>query len=172
VSVFFQQPSYQSGISGFQRSQPGQLWQSTPAVAAFVGVPGTTFALPANYRGRNVPDISLNADPDTGYVIYYTSSANGFAILSGYGGTSFVAPQLNGITALLGEEFHGRLGLLNFALYGLARGNQGYGGRHPPLRAITAGDNWFYYGSRGYNPAAGLGTLDIANFANALRDSF
>ena len=172
VSVFFQQPSYQSGIPGVQRSQPGQVWQSTPAVAAAIGVPLTTFTLPANYRGRNVPDISLNADPDTGYVIYYTSSVSGFVILSGAGGTSFVAPQLNGITALLGEEFHGRLGLLNFALYSLARGNRGYEGRHPPLRAITAGDNWFYYGSPGYNPAAGLGTLDVTNFANSLRDSF
>jgi hypothetical protein len=34
-----------------------------------------------------------------------------------WGGTSFVAPQLNGVTALYGQYLHGRLGLLNPLLY-------------------------------------------------------
>ena len=37
------------------------------------------------------------------------------------------------------------------------------------MRAITDGDNWFYSGHTGYSPAAGLGTLDVANFATYLR---
>jgi kumamolisin len=37
---------------------------------------------------------------------------------------------------------------------------------------ITAGDNWFYAGIRGYEPGAGPGVLNVANLAQALlRDS-
>ena len=69
----------------------------------------------------------------------------------------------------MGQEFHDRLGLLNFPLYNLAHGN-GYWGWHLPLHAIAYGNNWFYNGSNGYNPAVGLGTLDAANFAEALHE--
>lgn len=169
VSVFFPLPSDQFFVPGVQRSQPGQVWQSTEAVAAVLEVVSTTFNLPANYLGRNVPDVSFNADPDTGYIIPYTSDVVGFEVLSYIGGTSFVGPQLNGLTALFGEDLHQRLGLLNPTLYSLILSNQAYGGRHPPLRAISAGDNWFYHGSNGYNLGAGVGVMDVANFARALQ---
>ena len=172
VSVLFKRPWYQDGLQGVQRSQPGQIWDASAAVGAQLGV-GTYFALPGHYPGRNVPDVSFNADPETGYVIYYTSEPSGVSvILTYYGGTSFVAPQLNGVSALLGEDLHSRLGLLNFPLYALAQTGQAYGGHDAPLHAIKHGDNWFYHGSDGYNPAAGLGTLDVANFAKVLRRQF
>ena len=83
------------------------------------------------------------------------------------------APQLNGVSALLGQYLHSRrLGLLNFPLYGRAIRSVGYKVPGSPLHAIAYGDNWFYHGSNGYNPGAGLGTLDVANFANFLRDPF
>ena len=92
-----------------------------------------------------------------------------FGIDSFWGGTSFVDQQLNGVSALLGEYLHGsRIGLLNFPLYGLALSGKAYGKADAPLHAIAYGDNWFYYGSNGYNPAAGLGTLDVWNFAQSL----
>jgi subtilase family serine protease len=163
VSVFFHKPFYQAGVYGVQRSQPGQAF-----VDELTTPPQLIFALPANYSGRNVPDISFNADPETGYSIYYTSDQNGPEILTFIGGTSFVAPQLNGSTALLGEYVHDRVGLLNIPLYRLAQGH-GYKGSEAPLRAITEGNNWFYTGSKGYNPGAGLGTLDVYNLAKALK---
>jgi subtilase family serine protease len=126
--------------------------------------------LPSNFPGRNLPDVSFNADPDTGYAIYYTSDMTGFSIQTFWGGTSFVAPQLNGVSALLGEYLQGRLGLLNYPLYRLALTGQAYSGPNPPLHAIAYGDNWFYQGSNGYNLGAGLGTLDVANFAVFLRN--
>jgi subtilase family serine protease len=172
VSVYFERPFYQFGLNGTQLSQPGQVFEIGAALAASYGLATDYFALPPFYPGRNVPDISFNADPDTGYEIYYTSSKNGFGIATYYGGTSFVAPQLNGVSALLGEELHSRIGLLNFPLYGLALSGQAYRGPSPPMHAIPYGDNWFYQGSNGYNPAVGLGTLDVANFADALRDMF
>jgi hypothetical protein len=38
----------------------------------------------------------------------------------------------------------------------------------PELLLVYA--HWFYHGSDGYNPAAGVGTMDVAKFADALRD--
>jgi subtilase family serine protease len=157
VSVIFPLPAYQQGLPGIQSSQPNQAW-------ILDGV--LTYALPARFNGRNVPDVSFNADPDTGYVTYYTSDISGFGIESDLGGTSFVGPQLNGVTALLGQYLNGqRLGLLNYPLYRLATAGVG----RSPLTPVAYGDNWFYHGSHGYNLGAGLGTLDVAAFAKALK---
>ncbi len=38
-----------------------------------------------------------------------------------------------------------------------------------PLVDITADDDWFYTGARGYAPVAGLGVLNVANLAAAVR---
>lgn len=163
VSVTYLIPSYQAFLPAVQRSQPGQ---------SFTLAGQLLYVLPSYFPGRNVPDVSFNADPQTGYVIYYTSDVNGFEYESA-GGTSFVAPQLNGVSALLGQYLNGsRLGLLNYPLYGLAQTGHAYGKTGAPLNAIAYGDNWFYHGSNGYNPAAGLGTLNVWNFAQDLRGWF
>lgn len=163
VSVMFRQPFYQWGLPGVHRSQPKQ------ALVDYTGsTPQTVYALPAHFAGRNLPDISMNADPDTGYTVYYTSDRNGFTIETFDGGTSFVSPQLNGVAALLGESLHGRLGLLNVPLYFVAR-TGGYRGPNAPLNAITQGRNEFYRATNGYNPATGLGTLNAAAFVRALK---
>jgi kumamolisin len=169
VSVVFEEPFYQRDLSGIQRSQPHQVFHAGQGFA--VDDIGLYYALPSNYPGRNVPDISFNADPYTGYIVYYTSEPSGvFSEQNGWGGTSFVGPQLNGVSALLGEYLQGRrLGLLNYTLYGLARNRHAYENEDAPLHAIAYGNNWFYDGSKEYNPAAGLGTLDVWNFAEILR---
>ena len=163
VSVAFPVPFYQWGVFGVQRSQPGQVFKAgTDYLADDIGL---FYALPAYYQGRNVPDISFNADPDTGYVVYYTSSVTGFGQQTGWGGTSFVAPELNGVASLLTQYVHGRIGLLNYALYGAQYARD-------VVEPIAYGDNWFYSGTDYYNPGAGLGTLDITNFAKYLRSAF
>jgi kumamolisin len=169
VSIMFGLPWYQLDLAGVQASRPGQLFRDGSFYQLNFGIP-PSYKLPAHYQGRNVPDISANADPQTGYSIYYTSSSSGFVILTFIGGTSFVAPQLNGVAALLGQDNGGRrVGLLNFALYGLAQGWLNDSASDPAIRTISRGDNWFYHGRGGYSPAAGLGTLDVEDFANALR---
>jgi len=162
VSVFAPVPFYQRATAGVQTSQPGQTLSEVDAT------PQTLFVFPAHFRGRNLPDVSFNADPETGYILLYTSDVNGFSVLPGHGGTSFVAPQLAGVTALLAQNAGHRLGLLNPLLYGLAS----VGGTHGPdavLNTISAGDNWFYSGRNGYSPAAGLGTLNVANLAKRMK---
>jgi len=173
VSIIFPIPVYQWFIPGVQLSQPGQVWQINPFLASLYGITNTYYALPAYYPGRNVPDVSFDADPYTGYVVYYTSEPSGvFGIEPGWGGTSFVAPQLNGVTALLGQDLDSRLGLLNYPLYFFALTGQAYHGPDAPLNIISTGDNWFYTGRNGYAPAAGLGTMNVANFDRKLRDPF
>jgi subtilase family serine protease len=165
VSIEFGVPNYQVGVAGVQKSQPDQQLLYLDTVP-----PSVIYTFPANYAGRNVPDVSMNADPETGYVIGYTSTAPGstYGLLTFYGGTSFVAPELNGVTQLLAQNAGGRLGLLNGVLYSLSKTAAGYSGKGAPLRAIKAGNNDFYVGKKGYSPAAGVGTLNVANFAAAI----
>jgi subtilase family serine protease len=166
VSIDFLEPWYQFFTGGTQLSQPHQVFQAGSGIVQGDDI-GGYYALPAFFPGRNVPDVSFNADPQTGYIVFYTSNVTGYGEQTGWGGTSFVAPQLNGVSALYGQYVHGRLGLLNPLLY-LAQ----YQRRAAPLNPIAYGDNWFYSGRNGYSPAAGLGTLDVANFAEYVLNPF
>jgi subtilase family serine protease len=164
VSSYVPLPIYQWGVPGIQSTAFGQTqldYSQTP--------PAFVVTLPGGYPGRNVPDLSLNSDPDTGYQVYYTDDLGAFAIQTGWGGTSFAAPQFNGITALFDQAVGRRVGLLNFALYDLARFGNAYRGSEAPLRDITNGDNWHYSAHAGYDQATGLGVPDVANLLKALR---
>jgi kumamolisin len=165
VSVLNQRPFYQLGIAGMRNSVNGQslldLTQNPPQDLA---------DLPGNFPGRNVPDISLNADPDTGYTLAYTSDQTGFAVEDFGGGTSFVAPQLNGITALYAQALGHRVGLLNVPLYQLLRTGNPYSGNKAPLRDITQGDNWFFNSNKAYDQTTGVGVPDVANLLDALKN--
>ena len=168
VSIEFEKPLYQLFLTGTQLSQPGQVYEAGKQLATAADVVSTHYALPAHYAGRNVPDVSFNADPQTGYVIYYTSEPSGMFGKDAAGGTSFVAPQLNGVAALLGDALNGRIGLFNYPLYASALLSRFGPESEATVHPIAYGDNWFYHGSNGYNPGAGLGTLDVANFAKFL----
>ena len=161
VSVFSPVPFYQRLTPGVQTSQPGQALESTAP-------PEEIFVLPAQFAGRNVPDVSFNADPFTGYIVVYTSDVYGFQVLTSMGGGSFVAPQLNGVAALLAQNTGHRVGFLNPLLYGLALAG-GAQGPNAVLNTISAGDNWFYSAGNGYSPAAGLGTLNVSNLAKLIK---
>jgi len=156
-------PFYQYGIPGIASTAFGQTQldysQSPPAFVV---------TLPGGYQGRNVPDLSLNSDPQTGYQVYYTDDQGVFSVQTGWGGTSFAAPEFNGVTALFNQAVGHRVGLLNFALYSLVRSGAAYHGFEAPLRDISAGDNWYYYAHGGYDQATGLGVPDVANLLKAL----
>ena len=153
VSVFWPKPAYQKGVGGIRKSEFNQTWAWYPNFPDTTGGLQTLVALPGGYAGRNVPDVSLNSDPFTGYILYSTPDG-GFQ--SGYGGTSFAAPQLNGITSLLSQAAGSRLGLVQSGLYAAQKSSG------PGIVDITAGDNWFYFGVKGYEPGAGLGVINAA----------
>ena len=154
VSSFFLIPVNQLGIAGTQLTRPGQASTETDVSPAMV-----LFKFPANFPGRNVPDVSFNADPQTGYVVDYTSSVTGLVGAPG------------------GHKFRGAA---------TERRQRAYSGpkpvivwdcstwssttcsvlasrldRFPVIRTISTGDNWFYDGRNGYAPASGVGTIDV-----------
>jgi kumamolisin len=120
--------------------------------------------------GRAVPDVSADADPYSGYLLYEPSAvAAGFpALEGGWGGTSFTSPQFNGSTAVIDSYLGHRIGLWNPNLYTFAAG------RNSPVTPLnqvgTGNDILFYTGNPGqlYNPATGLGVPDLAQFARDL----
>jgi kumamolisin len=164
VSVYWREPLYQWFTSGIRASEPKQsLVYNDPQAG-----PTTLLKLPGNFHGRNLPDVALNADPETGYLVYSSSDdPNNFI---SEGGTSFVAPQLNGISALLTQSLGHRVGFWNPRIYLLQ--NIFGSGHSSPFNDIRSGDNWFYAGKPGYEPGAGIGTLNVANLNLFLKSGF
>lgn len=166
VSVNFPVPAFQSGLAGVQKSAASQslICDNTVTKNGYQDL----IDMPTGYAGRNLPDVSLNADPYSGYLLY----VNG-AYITEYGGTSFVAPQLNGLLTLISSGIAptnhnplGRVGPINTQLYRAFK-QQGYAAGSP-FRPITAGDNEYYQSTATYNPSTGLGSLDVSNLAKAL----
>ena len=165
VSVNYPLPDFQTGVTGTLASAPAQ---SLFCDAAFLGDKQHTGYediqdMPANYVGRNLPDVSLNADPYSGYSVYFKKAWS-----TGSGGTSFVSPQLNGMLTLIASGLPAgtRLGAINPQLYAAFKA-QGYAAGSP-FRAITTGDNEYYKAAAHYNPGSGLGSLDVNALSAAL----
>lgn len=156
VSNVFIQPAWQTGtgvISGDSSGQP-------------CGAPSGQYC-------REVPDISADADPASGYAVYCTVTAAGCSS-SGWitvGGTSAAAPFWAGSTALINQYLQSqnlsRLGSANPALYGLFNGQQAA----PAFHDITTGNNLHYPATAGYDMASGLGSPDVDNLAKDLAAS-
>ncbi len=150
VSSYFKTPWYQKNTPGITKTKTGQyLTFDFGSGAAIYTI------LPSQFAGRNLPDISTNADPESGYQIVQGNTLYDFG-----GGTSFVAPQLNGVTALFVEALGGRVGQINPALYQV---------NYLALRDSKLGNNWGYDALPGYDNATGLGTLDAAKLLSGLQ---
>jgi kumamolisin len=120
-------------------------------------------------NGRAIPDVSTDADPQTGYLVYIPSEiAIGQSPVQEYGGTSFVAPQLNGSTSVIDSYLGHRVGFWNPSMYAAAAG-----GNSPFTQlnqAGTSNDNIYYTGNPGqlYNQGIGLGIPNLAKLAGDL----
>ncbi len=75
----------------------------------------------------------LYCQSDTGYACTYTNEQD--AYYQGAGGTSFVAPQVNGLMALINQKTGSRQGQANYTLYNLAA--QEYGATGSPSATIS-----------------------------------
>ncbi|CAM3988159.1 protease pro-enzyme activation domain-containing protein [Alicyclobacillus pomorum] len=111
---------------------------------------------------REVPDVSADADPNTGYSIY---SAGQWVV---YGGTSCAAPLWAGLAALNNQyaEANGKadLGYANPTLYKMFNTTQTY----PAYHDVTQGNNLYYPATAGYDMASGIGTPDAYNLVRDL----
>ncbi|NPD65705.1 S8/S53 family peptidase [Lichenicola cladoniae] len=148
VSSYFGAPWYQQGVGGITKTKPGQTLTQDNGAG-----PVTQYVLPAKFAGRNSPDISANADPESGYQLIEEGQVVDF-----FGGTSFVAPQLNGVNALFTQAL-GRTGQLNPAVYEFS---------NLTSTDIKTGDNWGYKAKTGYDNAVGNGSLDAYKLAIGL----
>jgi len=128
------------------------------------GGASSVFALPAWQEGlkltrtgggtqalasRGVPDVSGDADPDTGYQV----RVDGQNLV--FGGTSAVAPLWAGLLARINQLAGRPAGYINPQLY-----------RQPAaLREVTQGDNGDFAASPGWNACTGLGSPNGAKIA-------
>ena len=140
------------GGGGFSNyfSQPG--WQAGPGVSE---------PLFPNQRGtRQVPDVSSDADPNTGFDTYTTVSTGGTPAWYSIGGTSAAAPLWAGFAALYDNwalaNGKPNLGFAAPVLYQVAAQRQTY----PPYHDVVAGGNGFFPAGPGWDFATGLGSYD------------
>lgn len=138
------------GCGGTYKSRSAEtVWNNNPGKATGSGGGGgfSTFfpkvpwqlgaPTPPKNLGRLVPDISANADPNSGYEILLNGQREVV------GGTSAVAPLFAGLFAALGSK----LGFVSQALWQDPTG----------FADITVGDNGGYKALTGPDPCTGLG---------------
>ena len=99
--------------------------------------------------GRGVPDVSGDADPNTGYRIRI--DGGDYVI----GGTSAVAPLWAGLVALLNQKLGHNVGFLNPLLYTGAVGASSF-------NDVDTGNNGAYAAQAGWDACTGWGSPDGA----------
>jgi subtilase family serine protease len=101
---------------------------------------------------RGVPDVSLDADPESCYDVVVNGTVEEI------GGTSASAPSWQGIWARAQAAHGGTLGFAAPVLYGPAAGS---------FNDITVGTNGLFVATPGWDYTTGLGTPDITKLVNA-----
>jgi kumamolisin len=107
---------------------------------------------------RTVPDVSSDANPNTGYAIF---SAGQWQV---FGGTSCAAPMWAGFTALFDAQSGANLGNGNAKFYAIGNGANYATAFHD----VTSGDNGDFAAGTGYDDVTGWGSYDGAGLAGAL----
>jgi kumamolisin len=134
------------------------VWNDGAQGGAGGGGYSVQFPLPSWQKsgsGRGVPDVSGDADPETGYKVL----VDGQSMV--IGGTSAVAPLWSGLIALLNQSLGKPVGFLQPTLYGLPASSGA-------IRDITQGSNGAYSAGPGWDAASGLGSPDGVKLLAAL----
>jgi hypothetical protein len=161
ASMFFPKPTWQSGVTGIP-----------------------------NDGHRDLPDVSLTAASHDPYLLCLEGScvpdAQGLISFAAVAGTSAATPSFAGIMALVDQKMSGRQGQADYVLYKLAAAeklsscNASSTSTLPGSTCIfddvTVGNNAVpltngtestgYQAGVGYDPATGLGSVNVANLVN------
>jgi subtilase family serine protease len=173
---------YVTGVGGTHLNLSGpsysseSIWSNSSNKTGGGGGLSKVYALPSFQSGpgvqnsysngkRQVPDISADADPSTGYSIY---SQGSWTVV---GGTSAAAPLWAGIAALNNQyaaaNGKGNLGQANPTLYKMFNTTQTYTAYHD----VTSGNNLYYPATAGFDMASGIGTPDAYNLIRDINGS-
>jgi Pro-kumamolisin, activation domain/Putative Ig domain len=163
------------GISNLWPMPGAQLGAAPTLHVLGDGATGSQCGHPGGYC-REVPDVSADADPATGYLIYWNGSGTDSGLPRGWqdiGGTSAAAPLWAALMALADASrgcAHRPIGNALPALYRAAGSSFA-----SDFNDVRSGDNDFTGtgGSRftaraGYDEASGLGTPNAASLASDL----
>ncbi|MDA4115162.1 MAG: S53 family peptidase [Thaumarchaeota archaeon] len=123
-----------------------------PSWQAGAGVPSS--ANPGGRVGRGVPDVSGDADPQTGYTVV----VDGQQIT--VGGTSAVAPLWTGLLTLINQSIGKPVGYINPLLYQKASASAFYD--------VVSGTNGAYDAGPGWDACTGWGSPDGAKLLGVL----
>jgi subtilase family serine protease len=160
VSAQWKMPSYQSGapksLNVINTNSSGKQCKATSGDC------------------REEPDVSANADPSTGYMIYYTGTAAGVTGWLPIGGTSAASPLWAALMALVNADSACKapIGFTNPALYKVAATSY-----KTTFKDITSGNNDYtpsgytgglYPAGTAYDMASGLGSPKAGPLAAAL----
>jgi subtilase family serine protease len=125
---------------------------------------------------RQVPDVSADADPNTGYIIYWNGSRSDLTSPSGWqslGGTSAAAPVWAALLAVVNASsacHSSRIGFANPALY--RAGSSAYGSTFNDVTSgnndLTATNGGLYPAGPGFDMASGLGTPVAGGLTSSL----
>jgi Pro-kumamolisin, activation domain/Putative Ig domain len=164
------------GISNLWQMPPAQRDAAASLNVLGAGVTGSDCGAPGGYC-REVPDVAADADPATGYVIYWNGSGTQPGQPTGWqaiGGTSAAAPVWAALIALAdssrGCAKSGPLGYVLPALYRAASSSYA-----SDFNDVQTGNNDFtktngglYAAGSGYDEASGLGSPNGAALASNL----
>jgi subtilase family serine protease len=155
-------------------------YQDQTAIPGLISAYSNRELCPPEQYGRQVPDVSADADPYTGYTIYYGGAWNAA------GGTSVAAPLWAAVAALTDaspfchDYDSGNAGVQPIGLYAVAAEAERYiYDTGEALHDITSGNNDYlptgYFGglypaTRGYDMASGLGTPRASGYDLATSD--
>lgn len=164
------EPGYQQGVPGTS-SFSAVTWLTPTDFQTIDGVQiadqwifnSAPSVIQGTGAGRATPDLAANADPDTGYEVYDTQNLGGWGYY--FGGTSFVAPQLAGSTAVIDSYLGRRVGFWNPSIYRFAM--QSNSPFTPLDTSGVSNDNLYYTGTPGnvFNVGSGLGIPDLTALA-------
>lgn len=139
-------------------------YEAEPACQTNYQIPNN----PGNMRG--VPDVSYNADPDTGFSVYdSTPDSNGNSGWSVVGGTSAAAPQWAALIAVANSSGNNLTGVSTL-LYGAATAN--YGSDYNDVSAGTNGScGTLCTAQTGYDYVTGLGSPRVPGLVSDLNNN-
>jgi pseudomonalisin/xanthomonalisin len=141
---YYAELAWDAGGGGVSIAEPSQPWQKT--------VVGTLATV-----SRNVPDVAMDADPNSGALVIVNGQSEGI------GGTSLSSPLALGVWARIESAHNNKLGFASPLLYGLAKpATLAISGSVSGFHDVILGTNGLYLATPGYDDTTGLGTFDIS----------